>query len=139
MAVIKNLAQNANVTVGVGTILTADQGRAAIDAGASFVVSPAFIPGLSEAGETAGVPVALGAATPTECGNCAHRSSARRRRQLHEFDGRIGRGGDHDGRLMLGSHRAQPKLITPNIVINTPQQQQHPTFTTNIKTDNNIP
>lgn len=66
MAVIADLAKDASLTIGVGTVLTADQGKAAIDAGASFVVSPAFIPGLSEAGEASGVPVALGAATPTE-------------------------------------------------------------------------
>lgn len=66
MAVIADLAKDASLTIGVGTVLTAGQGQAAIDAGASFVVSPAFIPGLSEAGKAAGVPVALGAATPTE-------------------------------------------------------------------------
>lgn len=66
MAVIADLAKDTALTIGVGTVLTADQGKAAIDAGASFVVSPAFIPGLSETGQAAGVPVALGAATPTE-------------------------------------------------------------------------
>lgn len=66
MSVIADLAKDTALTIGVGTVLTADQGQSAIDAGASFVVSPAFIPGLSEAGEAAGTPVALGAATPTE-------------------------------------------------------------------------
>ena len=66
MDVITDLAKDAALTIGVGTVLTADQGKAAIEAGASFVVSPAFIPGLSEAGAAAGTPVALGAATPTE-------------------------------------------------------------------------
>lgn len=66
MAVIADLARDASLTIGVGTVLTTDQGKSAIDAGASFVVSPAFIPGLSEAGKAAGTPVALGAATPTE-------------------------------------------------------------------------
>ena len=66
MEVIADLAKDPDLTVGVGTVLNVDQGKAAIDAGASFVVSPAFIPGLSEAGAVAGVPVALGAATPTE-------------------------------------------------------------------------
>ncbi len=66
MDVITDLAKDASLTIGVGTVLTAGQGKAAIEAGASFVVSPAFIPGLAEAGEVAGTPVALGAATPTE-------------------------------------------------------------------------
>lgn len=66
MDIIADLAKDANLTIGVGTVLNVDQGKAAIDAGASFVVSPAFIPGLSETGKTAGVPIALGAATPTE-------------------------------------------------------------------------
>jgi len=66
MDIIADLAKDANLTIGVGTVLTVDQGKAAIDAGASFVVSPAFIPGLSETGKAAGVPIALGAATPTE-------------------------------------------------------------------------
>ncbi|MDC3347762.1 bifunctional 4-hydroxy-2-oxoglutarate aldolase/2-dehydro-3-deoxy-phosphogluconate aldolase [Paracoccaceae bacterium] len=66
MEIIADLAKDPDLTVGVGTVLNVDQGKAAIDAGASFVVSPAFIPGLSEAGAVAGVPVALGAATPTE-------------------------------------------------------------------------
>jgi 2-dehydro-3-deoxyphosphogluconate aldolase/(4S)-4-hydroxy-2-oxoglutarate aldolase len=66
MEIIADLAKDPDLTVGVGTVLNVDQGKAAIDAGASFVVSPAFIPGLSDAGAVAGVPVALGAATPTE-------------------------------------------------------------------------
>ena len=66
LSIITDLARNTDLTIGVGTVLTADQGKAAIAVGASFVVSPAFIPGLSEAGEAVGVPVALGAATPTE-------------------------------------------------------------------------
>ncbi|MGD1924825.1 MAG: bifunctional 4-hydroxy-2-oxoglutarate aldolase/2-dehydro-3-deoxy-phosphogluconate aldolase [Paracoccaceae bacterium] len=66
MSIIKDLAENPDVTVGVGTVLTAAQGRDAIEAGASFVVSPAFVPGLVEVGREHGTPVALGAATPTE-------------------------------------------------------------------------
>ena len=66
MQIIKDLAQDPDLCIGVGTVLTADQGQAAIDAGASFVVSPAFIGGLTEIGAASGVPVALGAATPTE-------------------------------------------------------------------------
>ena len=64
MAIIADLAKDPALTVGVGTVLTADQGRQALDAGASFVVSPAFVPALVAEGR--GAPVALGAATPTE-------------------------------------------------------------------------
>lgn len=64
MDVIETLAKNPALCIGVGTVLNADQGRAAIDAGASFVVSPAFVPGLVQA--AGDVPVALGAATPSE-------------------------------------------------------------------------
>lgn len=64
MGLIETLAKDPDLCIGVGTVLTADQGRLAIEAGAAFVVSPAFVPGLVEAaGQT---PVALGAATPTE-------------------------------------------------------------------------
>lgn len=66
MGMIESLAKDPALCIGVGTVLTLDQGRRAIDAGASFIVSPAFVPGLAEVGAKAGVPVALGAATPTE-------------------------------------------------------------------------
>lgn len=64
MDLIESLSKDPGLCIGVGTVLNVDQGRAAIDAGASFVVSPAFVPGL--VGAASGVPVALGAATPTE-------------------------------------------------------------------------
>jgi 2-dehydro-3-deoxyphosphogluconate aldolase/(4S)-4-hydroxy-2-oxoglutarate aldolase len=52
--------------VGAGTVLSAEQARAAIDAGAQFVVSPACLPELAEPCREAGVPVFMGALTPTE-------------------------------------------------------------------------
>ena len=64
LGIIRDLATDPSLCVGVGTVLSADQGKEAMDAGASFVVSPAFIPGLVTA--SGGTPVALGAATPTE-------------------------------------------------------------------------
>lgn len=63
---IRDLSRDPALCIGVGTVLTADDGRKAIDAGAAFVVSPAFVPGLTAVGAEASVPVALGAATPTE-------------------------------------------------------------------------
>lgn len=55
-----------DLVVGVGTVLTADQARAAIDAGASFLVTPAVRPEVAEVAVAAGVPAFLGALTPTE-------------------------------------------------------------------------
>jgi 2-dehydro-3-deoxyphosphogluconate aldolase / (4S)-4-hydroxy-2-oxoglutarate aldolase len=52
--------------VGVGTVLNASQARAGIDAGARFVVSPACVPEVADVCLEAGVPVFLGALTPTE-------------------------------------------------------------------------
>ncbi|MEM9043591.1 MAG: bifunctional 4-hydroxy-2-oxoglutarate aldolase/2-dehydro-3-deoxy-phosphogluconate aldolase [Pseudomonadota bacterium] len=64
MSIIRDLVRETKMTIGVGTVLTIAQGKAALDAGAAFIVSPAFVPGLVEVG--GGAPVALGAATPTE-------------------------------------------------------------------------
>jgi 2-dehydro-3-deoxyphosphogluconate aldolase/(4S)-4-hydroxy-2-oxoglutarate aldolase len=52
--------------IGAGTVLRPDQARAAIDSGATFVVSPALRPDLVDVCKHAGVPVFLGAFTPTE-------------------------------------------------------------------------
>ncbi len=49
--------------VGAGTVLTVDQAKAAVDAGAAFLVSPVLDPGLAAG---AGVPFYPGALTPTE-------------------------------------------------------------------------
>lgn len=55
-----------NVPLGMGSIRTAADARRAIDAGATFLVTPTFQPSvLVEAGRD-GIPVACGAATPTE-------------------------------------------------------------------------
>jgi 2-dehydro-3-deoxyphosphogluconate aldolase/(4S)-4-hydroxy-2-oxoglutarate aldolase len=52
--------------VGAGTIRTVVQVRAAIDAGATFGVSPVLDPEVLEAALTAGLPFMPGAYTPTE-------------------------------------------------------------------------
>jgi 2-dehydro-3-deoxyphosphogluconate aldolase/(4S)-4-hydroxy-2-oxoglutarate aldolase len=59
-------ASKGNAIVGAGTVMTAEQARAAIDAGASFVVSPACRPELMQVCERSGIPVFLGAFTATE-------------------------------------------------------------------------
>lgn len=59
-------AADAGYLVGVGTVLTGDQAKAAIDAGARFLVTPGLRPDVSAvAGETE-IPVLIGALTPTE-------------------------------------------------------------------------
>ena len=64
--VIRAASDSNSATVGAGTVMTADQARAALDAGARFLVSPALRPEIAEVGAAARVPVFLGAFTPTE-------------------------------------------------------------------------
>jgi 2-dehydro-3-deoxyphosphogluconate aldolase/(4S)-4-hydroxy-2-oxoglutarate aldolase len=52
--------------VGVGTVLTADQAKQAIDAGAAFLVTPGLRSDVASVALDAGVPVLIGALTPTE-------------------------------------------------------------------------
>ncbi|MGW2373077.1 bifunctional 4-hydroxy-2-oxoglutarate aldolase/2-dehydro-3-deoxy-phosphogluconate aldolase [Kitasatospora sp. NPDC001683] len=47
-------------------MLTAEQAERGIDAGASFLVTPGCRPEVAQAARTRGVPVVLGALTPTE-------------------------------------------------------------------------
>ena len=64
--IIRDLAEEPELCIGAGTVLSPDQGRAAIAAGARFVVSPAFVEGLAGLAKGSGTALALGAATPTE-------------------------------------------------------------------------
>ena len=54
------------VLFGAGTVLDAESARAAILAGAQFIVAPSFSPGLVEICRRYSVPVMPGAYTPTE-------------------------------------------------------------------------
>ena len=54
------------ITAGAGTVLTLDQCRACVDAGAEFIVSPGFDPGIAEWCLKNGVAVIPGCVTPTE-------------------------------------------------------------------------
>lgn len=54
------------IVLGVGTVLTADQAAAAIDAGARFLVTPGLRPDVAAVAVARSVPVFLGALTPTE-------------------------------------------------------------------------
>ncbi|ODR21125.1 bifunctional 4-hydroxy-2-oxoglutarate aldolase/2-dehydro-3-deoxy-phosphogluconate aldolase [Mycolicibacterium porcinum] len=66
----------AGITLGVGTVMTADQARAAIDAGARFLVTPGLRPEVAEVATTRSVPVFLGALTPTEVAQAVDLGSA---------------------------------------------------------------
>lgn len=62
-------AEETGVIVGAGTVLTAADARSAVDAGAQFLVTPGIGPdaaGIVQTGHDAGVPVFLGALTPSE-------------------------------------------------------------------------
>jgi len=54
------------VWVGAGTVLDAESASRAIGAGAQFLVTPAFLPGVIDVGLSRGIPVICGAYTPTE-------------------------------------------------------------------------
>jgi 2-dehydro-3-deoxyphosphogluconate aldolase/(4S)-4-hydroxy-2-oxoglutarate aldolase len=66
---------NTRALIGVGTVLDAETCRAAIDAGAEFVVSPILRPEIVVAAHAADRPVMLGAYTPTEA-QLAHEAGA---------------------------------------------------------------
>jgi 2-dehydro-3-deoxyphosphogluconate aldolase / (4S)-4-hydroxy-2-oxoglutarate aldolase len=59
-------AASAGRTVGVGTVLTADQVRASADAGARFVVSPGLVPEVVAAALDRGLEPLPGVFTPSE-------------------------------------------------------------------------
>ena len=55
-----------NGIFGMGTVTTAEQAKAALDAGAAFLVSPRAAPEVRSAGDAGGVPVIEAGFTPTE-------------------------------------------------------------------------
>ena len=59
-------AAAAGLPIGVGTVLTAEQARGAVEAGAQFLVTPGLRPAVAQVATDAGIPVFLGAFTPTE-------------------------------------------------------------------------
>lgn len=56
----------AGLVLGAGTVLDATAARAAVDAGAQYLVTPALVPEVLDAAAQAGVPVVCGALSPTE-------------------------------------------------------------------------
>ena len=64
--VMAALAQRSDVVVGCGTALTADQARAALDAGAKFIIAPNYNPAVARVALDAGVLYCPGAYTTNE-------------------------------------------------------------------------
>jgi 2-dehydro-3-deoxyphosphogluconate aldolase/(4S)-4-hydroxy-2-oxoglutarate aldolase len=56
----------AGIALGAGTVLTAEDARRAVDAGAGYLISPTISPEVLAEGARLGVPVVPGAMTPTE-------------------------------------------------------------------------
>jgi 2-dehydro-3-deoxyphosphogluconate aldolase/(4S)-4-hydroxy-2-oxoglutarate aldolase len=59
-------AGSSDAVLGMGTVCTADQAKAAIDAGAQFLVTPGVRSDVAKVGSGSDVPVIMGALTPTE-------------------------------------------------------------------------
>jgi 2-dehydro-3-deoxyphosphogluconate aldolase/(4S)-4-hydroxy-2-oxoglutarate aldolase len=59
-------AASSDAVLGMGTVCTADQANAAIDAGARFLVTPGIRAEVAKAATDSGIPVIMGALTPTE-------------------------------------------------------------------------
>lgn len=66
LTAIDRLADRGDLLVGAGTVLTLDHARSALDAGASFVVTPGLDRDVVEFVQNAGAPVVPGVLTPTE-------------------------------------------------------------------------
>ena len=63
---LRRAASASGAVVGAGTVLTADQARQAVDAGARFVVTPGLRPDVAAIVVDAGIPLMMGALTPSE-------------------------------------------------------------------------
>ncbi|MGD8843908.1 MAG: bifunctional 4-hydroxy-2-oxoglutarate aldolase/2-dehydro-3-deoxy-phosphogluconate aldolase [Desulfobacteraceae bacterium] len=63
---VGNLAKRGDMLVGAGTVLTVDQAKAAIDAGATFIVAPGFNPKVVRYCLGQNIPMTPGVATPTD-------------------------------------------------------------------------
>lgn len=69
-------ADGRDMTIGAGTVLTADQARRAIDLGARFFVTPCHRPEVAEIAAEHGIPVLDGAMTPSEVYTAHHHGAA---------------------------------------------------------------
>jgi 2-dehydro-3-deoxyphosphogluconate aldolase/(4S)-4-hydroxy-2-oxoglutarate aldolase len=62
--------RHSDLVIGAGTVTSADDAERAVEAGASFLVSPGLHPGVTESAQALGVPSIPGALTPTEIHAC---------------------------------------------------------------------
>jgi 2-dehydro-3-deoxyphosphogluconate aldolase/(4S)-4-hydroxy-2-oxoglutarate aldolase len=76
LGIIRELAGEKGMTVGAGTVLTADDARAVADAGARFAMSPVLDPAVVEEAHRLGLLAIPGTGTATEI-LAAHRLGAR--------------------------------------------------------------
>jgi 2-dehydro-3-deoxyphosphogluconate aldolase / (4S)-4-hydroxy-2-oxoglutarate aldolase len=72
-AAVRSLARDPDLLVGAGTVLSADQARAAVAAGAAYLVAPNFDPAVADAADALAVPLLAGVLTPTEVARAAGR------------------------------------------------------------------
>jgi 2-dehydro-3-deoxyphosphogluconate aldolase/(4S)-4-hydroxy-2-oxoglutarate aldolase len=63
---LAEVAGRAEAIVGAGTITAPEQVKQAYDAGAEFAVTPVMVPEIVDAAHELSMPIAMGAATPTE-------------------------------------------------------------------------
>lgn len=75
LRLITLLAANTQLLVGAGSVLDAQQAKEAIDAGASYIVSPVLVPDVITTAHAHHTPAMPGAYTPTEI-LAAHRAGA---------------------------------------------------------------
>jgi len=75
LELVRDLSKRDGVVVGAGTVLTTDEARAAVDAGATFLVSPVVDEAVIQEATRLGVAMIPGCSTPTEMLR-AHRAGA---------------------------------------------------------------
>ncbi|SKB03275.1 2-keto-3-deoxy-phosphogluconate aldolase [Agreia bicolorata] len=66
LGAVRRLAERGDLLVGAGTVLSVDQARDALDAGAGFIVTPGLDADVVRFVRDAGVPIVPGVLTPTE-------------------------------------------------------------------------
>lgn len=70
---IRAMSKVSGAVIGVGTLLTAEDVRASVEAGVRFGVSPGFSHAIMDAADEAGLPMLPGVATPSEAMAAAER------------------------------------------------------------------
>jgi 2-dehydro-3-deoxyphosphogluconate aldolase/(4S)-4-hydroxy-2-oxoglutarate aldolase len=63
---IKAISKYEDILLGAGTVLTVDQAKAAMDAGATFIVTPGFNPDVVGYCQDQNIPITPGICTPTQ-------------------------------------------------------------------------